>query len=521
MLVVREAGPEVEFEIEQGSPQPGFILPGWAKLAAGQARWTTAELGAAGTLVVPRNWRSAPGSAGLLRAWADLGWRFVDLPTAFAALGPTARLLGADGLRARIVDPAVQAVVGNGAEAASVLGWAERIADQMIEALGADLATAWRRDYDWSAGWYLRQRVAHGLHQALHDRQTETTLGAAGDPLVRLPDSGAAEQFSALTGMTVRARVPRLPAVSWWRDVARQGFLSKTIGGEAAGAFDWQEHSNVLLVGPDSGPLGFFLQCEGLRPQKMQPSRLDNLEEVAVELEAWMPLPADPRPPPAPRPQIGPKDPTEELELASVVDAAAAAAAEKPATGASKVAKELAERLRRLAEGKGSDEKPKKRAGRKSKAAAADKPAPPGPTEPEGAPEPASAAKQGSKAKSVRKNRSKSAARRASAAADAGPAEQKPTSEKDPRWSAKSPDPEAEQGPLLADFAADRFVLDLPHPAGQVRVLVDGGIIPAENVHARQEPGRRSVVRYELTSSGVRSGSLVRIDLEALPGGGS
>lgn len=512
-----EPGLALDFELSNEDSSVTAQMPEWAEIIAGQANWATMELGRPGVLVIPPNWKHSKGSGPFLRAWGALGWRFADLDAALRTQVGNGRILGTDGLRVRILEPNQQVLTGNGAMAERALYYADGIAEKLVRSLGDELASSWLQEQNERVGWYLRQRLAWRIHEALRQREPEVTLGGE-EPLVCFADAAAAGRYARLGGIRVRVRLPRIAGAEWWRKISRPGYLSRSSSGERLPGFDWRDRDNILLVGPDSSPLDFFLQLEGLRPRRIQPARLEGVDAVAVELSAWM-APTDPLEATISslvseeglRKSSG-EPPGEDVDPPR--DGEPDGAQVRQATGTSRVAREIGERLRRL--GRSSDERTRRRKSKKDKGK---------PTVSEKDPDTGESL-------DVSQVQPRAGVAVAAPAGDSQPAV--PPGQSPPSVSADSapgaadpevPPPEGSdknEAPPFADFEPERLELDLtdtPHTPDHLQVTVDGVPLPAEAIAGRSSPGSRQALQYELSSAELRHGSIVRIDLDAQRGG--
>ncbi|MDP2341427.1 MAG: hypothetical protein Q8O67_10735 [Deltaproteobacteria bacterium] len=309
--VVSDPGPEV-------AP---LRLAGRAVLANKWAAWTTNESGlSAGSrvLLVPRSWSTHALGRDFLKAWDRCGWQFAFVDDAFRSVLSSSRLVSADGVFARVDEPAGGLVVPNGGAAALALALSPVVLKRMLHLAGAS-ANAWIADEQTRSGWFTRMQIAGRIHAALLDDKDQLELGGA---LPVFAVSEGASSTSTLSSLVFRARLPRVDP-EWWNSAAKPAYLKSPSGGIRMQGIPWDELPTNVVAGVDASRVVFFFRFRGKRCDIVGLDQRDVVTGAAfsalVPDYVEPPAEAPPLPVPAPVRVELPKSPSSTSNPAAVI----------------------------------------------------------------------------------------------------------------------------------------------------------------------------------------------------------
>jgi hypothetical protein len=298
-------GPAPSIVVSCGEPMSPPILPAWQEVAGIQARWATKELGGAGVLVTPKEWREPIQGRQLFEAWASEGWSWASLEEALQKrFSPDCRFISASGSFLRVMQPEGGLVLANGSEAARAVEMAPAILDRALEQLDPGLASRWRLEEEPESDWYFHQQLVRKLTKALREGRTKVELGGSSlfrvsgegrmiiDPrgtsgvLFRFSSTAAQERYEALSTLRITVEWPDV-AVPWWEQASQPGFLRSAQGVSHPG-IRWADRKTVLLEGMEIRQLSGYLAARDLPQEEMDPARL----EEALEIGSPLPSPS-------------------------------------------------------------------------------------------------------------------------------------------------------------------------------------------------------------------------------------
>jgi hypothetical protein len=316
-------GPAPSIVVTRGEPVSPPTLPAWQELAGIQARWATKELGGAGVLVSPKEWREPIQGRQLFEAWAGESWSWASLEEALQRrFSPDCRFISASGSFLRVMQPEGGLVLANGLEAACAVEMAPAILDRALEQLDPGLASRWRLEEEPESGWYVHQQLVRKLTKALKEGRTKAELGGSSlfrvsgegrmiiDPrgtsgvLFRFSSAAAQELYQVLSTLRITVEWPDV-AVPWWEQVSQPGFLHSAQGISHPG-IRWDDRKTVLLEGTEIRQLSSYLAARNLPQEEVDPARLEEALELGSPLssspkEAAGKAPTVPAEAPAPR----------------------------------------------------------------------------------------------------------------------------------------------------------------------------------------------------------------------------